>query len=351
MIERPIINRYYPPAQARPAPLEKLRRKRVTKRVHQDVFYVLEELYDLGLSKQLLALARPNLSWSIVRLLRVFAICALVWTMLFFSLHFGSGFWWLLPLMLLLLGIQQLALAKHLHDTAHGNLALNRPSTFMKKLCGAFGVQPKLLWNDLIRDWVITPLLFQQSQQYMQEHQSHHAYLGFEAYDEEKLPPKGEGLGFMSVWCSYLCSASRFWSHVLGHLSTYRHVDWYRLLLFWSVFLLLAWSIGGRAFALDGFIIWQGARVFVYYPLRMVTELCDHHGLRPGEMIAYTRSMPGGWFGACFYPDNDRYHVAHHLFPKIPLAHLKQAHHILLKCPLYARGRHFNQVSDLMKSF
>lgn len=348
------VNRYYPASQVEVPDTEQQLKKRVSRRVHEDVINVLEELYHLGLSKQLQQLARPQWSQSLLSLGRIFLLVTLVYFWLYHSLYTNHQLFWLGTVFLPLLGFQQLALAKQMHDAAHQNLYHTRKPTRLTQAIGRLtGYKAAYLWNGIISDWLIAPLLLLQTQHYREEHTSHHAWLGHAGYDQEKLPGinSKQGFGFLEAYRQLLLSPRLMAGHLLAHLPQYKFRDWLRLSVVWAILVLGLYGLSNGYFALAVVIVWQGVRVLVYYPIRMVTELCDHYGLPVGGMVSYTRTMPGGWFAALFYPDNDRFHLAHHLFPKIPLARLKKAHQLLLRCPSYASGHHYLHFTDLLRDF
>jgi fatty acid desaturase len=73
-------------------------------------------------------------------------------------------------------------------------------------------------------------------------------------------------------------------------------------------------------------VLFHVARCTFSYASYVLREIIDHSGLPTTSVLAFTRSSPGAnWFQRFLLPDDDNYHLLHHLLPKVPMSRLREA--------------------------
>lgn len=88
-------------------------------------------------------------------------------------------------------------------------------------------------------------------------------------------------------------------------------------------------------------LFWLVPYCTVYQLLRYWSDMADHAGLQSDDPWKASRSWdaaaPVRWL---LSPHDDRYHLAHHMYPGIPHYEIEAAHRALLRVPEYAAGHH-----------
>jgi fatty acid desaturase len=226
------------------------------------------------------------------------------------------------PLAMILVATRLRAIGNLLHDASHRNLFANR------------------VLNDLIGRFVLAPAAFEGWNSYRKNHMEHHRDLGTPCDPDliEVSVKSRTALGLLKTFLRTLFER-RFWLRSVLVCDPFSPSEIVPLLFFWILLLSgISWllSFQAAAFVL-GFLLFTRATVF--HALRVFWEMADHAFLKPESEIEFTRTMPSNspltWL---LHPHNDNFHLAHHLFPSIPMANLKRAHEILLRCPSYAAG-------------
>jgi fatty acid desaturase len=149
----------------------------------------------------------------------------------------------------------------------------------------------------------------------------------------------------------------RFWlGSAFGELHKMKSLNLVFIILWWIVLCVIIHAIFGVVTLVVFLLSWLITRITVYHSYRVLLELADHAFLNPTSLIDFTRTMPSKSPLTFFlHPHNDNYHIAHHLYPFIPLANLAKAHKILMKTDLYANAIHcegyFWGDKSLLKSF
>ena len=86
---------------------------------------------------------------------------------------------------------------------------------------------------------------------------------------------------------------------------------------------------------------WFLAKLSSYHMIRIFAEFLDHSGLDSKDVISFTRNLPHkGILRFIFHPNCDTYHIAHHLYPKIPHYNLAEADRILTARVDYTFAHH-----------
>ena len=277
--------------------------------------------------------------WYIARILLISAgtLAAGYWAM---GYHWG---WCLQPLVLVLLCRSLVALGKHMHDASHRNMSHNSArQPWVKALARRLRLSHHHVVNDVLMHGLLAPLLWYDAALYSKEHQSHHAWLGTPGKDLEL--PTIAAQAKKTLWQAmqpFIFSWGWWRSAAIGHLT----VMPLRRLLFtvswWACLLLALWALAGHLFVVYVLATVLLTRIGPYHVVRVFLELCDHYNMPKAGVLEYTRNMPNNWLGWFLYPDHDNYHIAHHLYPKVPQPRLKKVHLLLMQVPEYRQAAHF----------
>ncbi len=274
-----------------------------------------------GRGERFQALHRPDARRVGLNLLETWALILGAWALCF---H-GSLYW--TPVALLLMGSRQRALGNLLHDASHGNMLEGR--ALNARVCMALCALP----------------MFEDYERYRLQHLRHHASLGQPGQDPDylELPPPTPGQpapGAWAVFTRFFFDARMWRSSMLATLPQVGVARRLQVLGWWLGLLgLLSLAAGPRGAAVFA-LLWLGARASVYHAVKVFAEISDHVGLVPGTTVGYTRNLPSNWLSFFMHPHHDNYHLTHHLFPRIPLAHLPQVHRMLMAVDLYTQASH-----------
>jgi fatty acid desaturase len=216
-----------------------------------------------------------------------------------------------------------------LHDASHGN------------------VLPSRRGNRLLAQTLLAPILLDDLDAYRRAHLGHHFFLGSRR-DPELLrvprPRPGDTpwRAIRRVYLPTVLSWAFLRSSLAGRLPTLPGAARLRCLAWWTTGLAGLGLLGGPAFALGCAGFWFGTRITAYHLLKAFTEICDHALLDTDSILSFTRTMPArGVLRAFLHPNNDNYHLAHHLFPGVPMCNLGRLHEVLLELPEYAASRRY----------
>jgi len=110
-----------------------------------------------------------------------------------------------------------------------------------------------------------------------------------------------------------------------------------KVIVILAVWTLLA--LGGLAVPI--LLYWYLPYFVVYLPMRFLAEASEHMALGLGSEFATTRNKIGWFQRFVMHPHGDGYHLAHHMYPRIPHQHLARAHRLLMRDPIYRdQGHH-----------
>ncbi len=214
--------------------------------------------------------------------------------------------WWA-PVALVIVASRQRALANILHDSVHGNV-MRRPSRLFQVIVAAPA--------------------FESFKRYRRRHMQHHAHLGDPALDPDHFevpvhPTSTAGSVFLRV-----SGRPGMWmASVLGDLHHLGPAEVAGVLGFWGVVLAPVGIIAGPSAVLLAGGLWMLSRATTYHALKCFVELGDHYGgLTSGSLFGYSRVYPGNVLALLLQPYSDRFHLTHHLVPRIPMANLHHVH-------------------------
>lgn len=223
---------------------------------------------------------------------------------------------WLYPLLIVVIGTRQYALAEVMtHEACHHNL------------CASRGL------NDLLGIFT-TWLFFYTLSGYRRYHLEHHRIALsdeknniYEEYAFWGLPKNGQTLTkWRAVWLFIIkpfigITAIQHVMLLVTDLYYDRDLkENYWMVLFWLIVLAFAWRLGLFPELL---LFWIFPQLYVHATLNYWSEVGDHFNVRNGE----TRSDLN-WFLNRLIAHNIGYHALHHLDPRIPWYMLPQAYEV-----------------------
>ena len=269
----------------------------------EDLLRVREHLAQKDALPRLRQLERPRPLTTLAHWLgswiAIAGACALV----------SRSAWWT-PAALVILASRQRALANILHDAVHGNVVRN-PS-----------------W--LLQLAVAAPV-FESFKRYRRRHMQHHAHLGDPAQDPDYLAvPVQPASTAGSIFRQVLLRPRMWLASVLGELHGLRPGELAAVLGFWAAVLVPVGLVVGASAALLVAGLWMLSRATTYHALKCFVELGDHYGgLTAGSLFGYSRVYPGNALALVLQPYNDRFHLTHHLLPRVTMVNLHHAHELL----------------------
>lgn len=232
-------------------------------------------------------------------------------------------------LAVLVIGSRQRALMNLVHEAAHQKLFCSRPV------------------NDLAGRLLAAAPLFISLSRYRSEHCGHHLWLWDANRDPECRRNKRESLLTISLLVNRHRRSGAALSIVKSRLLAVNAAERRTLrkrivpsLLWSSVLVVTASYVGVGALIVQ---YWLVPYLTAYQVIRYVAELAEHAGLETDDPWMGTRSWTAGlatrWVWASH--SDDLFHLAHHLYPRIPHYNLKVAHTLLMDhLPRYAAAHH-----------
>lgn len=228
---------------------------------------------------------------------------------------------WLAPLAVILIGNRQRALGNLLHDASH------------------YLLSGHTRLNDAIGQWWIALPSLASLYRYRSTHFQHHAKLGSRANDPDYYAHHVFQVGSNDAVAVFL---RMVWNrrHWLGDgFGDLLGASWHvrlQIVAWWGVAWMVLGAISTPADANVFLALWFTSRLTVFHAITSFRELCDHTGMTPGGVFAYTRNVIGnGWLRQLIHPHNNGYHLVHHLMPTIPYHRLAIAHQQFSTVPMY----------------
>lgn len=217
---------------------------------------------------------------------------------------------WCIPLCLLLIGNRQRAMGNMLHEAAHRNLSR----------------KPWL--NDGAATLLLAPALFSDLALYRRLHVRHHRDLGDSELDPDYIRHGGAEPSWRQAFLDNWLSLRNWRAVLIGDLGVALGARRNAFVfVWWGVVCGLQAVLVDIAFAREFIVVWLLARTTSYNAISAFRELCDHFGLPPGGVFAFTRDIVArGPMRDLIHPRNDGYHLSHHLMPAVPYYRLPAAH-------------------------
>lgn len=225
-----------------------------------------------------------------------------------------------------LIGSRQKGLENLMHEGTHLNLS------------------PSPVWNDRIALWLVgkwmtpgwTPALERPG-----HIAAHHENFGIRGRDFEFFGYQALGLGRLpsesliaGAWLLVYTFLKTTWWRIHGVVHSFDRRG--GLLLFAAAIVL-----GLTGLLLPILLYWFLPYLFVYMPMRFLSEVSEHMALGHGSEFRTTRNKLGWFQKYVMHPHGDGYHLVHHLYPRIPHYKLARAHRLLLADPVYRlEGNH-----------
>ena len=274
--------------------------------------------------------------WWILRSISTIIICTLIINM---SLKTsGLMVYLVLAPCLFFVGGAIRSLGNQFHDGIHNNISnWSTKNELLKKISLFLKLNVNNPLNDLIVCYVIAPIMFYDHECYKKEHLNHHKYLGQDNKDDEKIKSieiKFTGTNYFKAYLKLLITFLIKWSFWKSSVTG----DFFNTSLKTRLFILGWWGTWGMIallfnqfdFFISLFTVILLARMTTYHFIKVQAELADHYGKESSSIISYTRTLPKNGLSYFFHPDNDNYHILHHLFPEIPMPNLPKAHKLLM---------------------
>lgn len=250
----------------------------------------------------------------------------------------GASVWlftlspWFYPLVVLLIGSRQRALASLLHEGAHGILMRSRTG------------------NRMLAEWLAGYPVFQEFETYRRSHvHGHHRHLG----DPQRDPDMANYIrsGLYDVRDRY----DFFTAHLIRTLALGNIVPYSRYLLvnrlgamvqtphLLARLILVQAAIAGALTATVGWwgypLLWLVPLLTSFQVIGWLSEIAEHYDLfsEDAHGLTITRNrFPAWWERAFVGMHGDNYHQTHHLFPTVPFWNLARAHRVLMRDDGYA---------------
>lgn len=314
--------------------------------------YVLDRSSIKEQVRQLSKINNLKAAWTIFLqwLIIIAAVLTVVGTFYLFTGHFAlirglvqlspSQFIILLSVYLLaalIIATRQHAMGVIMHDTAHYRLFTHRGANDM--ICNIFCGFPN--------GFAIS--------RYRRIHLAHHRFINTDKDPDwqhikeggaEWHWPKSKAdaimvfLGDFSGWNMFrMGKLTATWSPlpVLFNFNESKasltSLERWSFITFW---LLIAFVLTWTQTWLYFFLIWLIPQLTIVNGTARVRMISEHIGLEDNNELTQSRHVEGNWWEKmCLSPLNSNFHLAHHLFPAVPLYNLPKLHDLLMSDPVY----------------
>ncbi|MBD2704931.1 fatty acid desaturase [Spirosoma sp. BT702] len=226
------------------------------------------------------------------------------------------------------------ALGNQVHDASHRNIFDLRS-----------GIRN---WNNVIGEWLLGPVMLYDFNSYIKGHMKHHGGLATLGLDPDILcypvhinDDDSILIAFWKVYKPLLLDKQIWMKSLFGDLGGMSKAALLRTTIFWA-------GLGGTIAFLFGptaivsvVLYYFLNRASFYHAVKCFAELSDHpHRDEPNlkapiTMAAYTRTLPTTWVSWFLYPENDGWHLLHHVNPGVPMPNLGRVHNLMLQISEY----------------
>ncbi len=264
-------------------------------------------------------LSQPRVLVASAQVIASWALILAAWVLV---VRFSS--WGALLVAVGVVGTRQRALLNSLHDASHVHSLGSRDVS--RRLAAIFLAAP----------------LFEDYREYRKDHLRHHVHLGMQQDpDFVAIPDHVVEAGSARVFLHVLLDGAMWMRSVLGLATTGRLIALRGVAFLVSTAALLALVTWSPLAGLQFLGLWFVAKATSFHAIRSFAEISDHVGLaQGGDALSATRNLPRNFLSTILHPHGDNYHLAHHLFPGVPLANLERLHEMLLAFAPYAQATH-----------
>jgi fatty acid desaturase len=219
------------------------------------------------------------------------------------------------------------------HEGAHYRLAKNK------------------VINDLIANYVLTPLVFFDMPTYRKTHLVHHQYVGQDGDTEKGIELPNEPAKGTAALLALGCVFAPIGLVGLGFVLALVRQRPIRGLIMMAGSIALVWSAVNGNFPclilvkywLIPFASWLGVLVYVRSILEHL-RVPATHSLFNENRVFLTRTVHPSWFDRIFViPVGLNYHLEHHLYPSVPCYRLGRLHRLLMANEEYRRQALINR--------
>ena len=255
------------------------------------------------------------------------------WLIVLTAIYISKIHFAFLILAIVIIGSRQRALSNLVHDASHVNL-----------------FQFKSI-NDIVSNLFCAFPMLETVSGYRTSHSLHHKFLGNPKNDPDSLAHLSYGYDDLNPWkgnpiLNYFKLIFNVNSWKISFFGNIKHVSRFDKFLIFIFNLFIFFTIcviGSQEISIYAFKIWYISRATAYHLIRVAAEFLDHSGLENSSVINYCRNLPhDGLLRFVLHPNQDTYHIIHHLHPRIPHYNLKAAHALLLKDSAYTGAHHCN---------
>jgi fatty acid desaturase len=286
--------------------------------IRKDISDLKLHLISIGSYERFQNLRKPLLWLSLFNVITdwcmIFVVCVIYKELGIYSL----------PFILLVVGNRQRALGNMLHEASHKN----------------FGSRKHLA--DWISSLLIALPLFSPLYFYRELHNSHHRNLGCPSGDVDLINDASRSDDrWHQILFKHMFSFEMWKSSTFGLFLKVNAISHISIFIWWLAFLTILSYLTSLEFSSNFLFIWFLSRATTFHGITVFREIADHVGLKPGNIIGFTRNNPTqGLLRIVFHPHNNGYHLIHHLDPSIPFFALPKAHELLLDWSRYAEAEH-----------
>jgi len=282
-----------------------------------DTKYIISQVTENGLQDFLKQCSKANTTIGIINVIQDV-------TILFLATYLTTISYFFIPVTLLIFGNRIRALADLYHEAFHGSLVRN------------------LKLNKYINDYLLGPLVLITKEKF-KLHIPHHRYAGIWGIDPNMVRDHEVVESYFKYYGRYLIYKGFIFAALFGHLFWDSYKQKLLYIIWWSIPLTIIYLTLGLEYTLIFCMVYISSRLFVYHPITVFRDLCDHGGFLKdvGQKPLIRNSACTGILNWFFHPHDNGYHLLHHYFPAVSYQHIVKFHEALIKrVPYYASLQH-----------